>query len=78
MIVPEGEPTSLDLYADIVSLPKNTEVAHDPMTVEGRKNAKEEGKRRTRELLVAAQGSTLTPAPDCVEERETKRAKSEA
>lgn len=76
--VPEGEKPSLDLYADIVSMPKNTEVAHDPMTDEGRKNAKEEGKRRTRELLAAAQGSKTTPTPETVEKRETKRAKSEA
>ena len=74
---PENETSSLDLYADIVSMPKNTEVAHDPMTVEGRKNAKEEGKRRTRELLAAAQGGTATPAPDDAQERETKKAKSE-
>ncbi|KZV66300.1 WD40 repeat-like protein [Peniophora sp. CONT] len=75
--VAEGETPSLDLYADIVSMPKNTEVAHDPMTAEGKKNAKEEGKRRTRQLLAAAQGGTPTPASDSVEERETKRAKSE-
>ncbi|VDB99931.1 unnamed protein product [Peniophora sp. CBMAI 1063] len=74
----QGETPSLDLYADIVSMPKNTEVAHDPMTAEGKKNAKEEGKRRTRELLAAAQGSTPTPTPDDAEVRETKRAKSEA
>lgn len=59
-------------------MPKNTEVAHDPMTDEGRMNAKEEGKRRTRELLAAAQESKPTPTPEITEEREKKRAKSEA
>ena len=43
---------SLDLYADLANIPKNVDVAHNPMTrATQRDNAKEEAKRRTRAAI---------------------------
>ncbi|KAI0033902.1 WD40-repeat-containing domain protein [Vararia minispora EC-137] len=57
---------ALDLYADLTALPKNVDVAHDPMVRTDKKNAKEAGKRRTRELLQAAQNGSAAASDQAV------------
>ena len=84
----ESERAMVDVYADLTSLPKNADVAYSPMrrpNAHQTKNAKEAGKRRTRELLISAQSrkdvSVVAEGKDedsGHEERETKKARSEA